>query len=359
MMPFIATAVRTFFERYAPLPAPLAGSPRALCAAIVERLWGGAFYRMGLGHFDYVWMRDFGVVARALMATGNAKRAQDTLQWVLRHYERAGRVATCVDARGRLFDAPRYALDTLPWLFDALVVCRAELSHPQRQFLQAQLTRYCAQVLTREGLVRPARFAELRDAVVYRQSAYGVCMLELLKRAAQALGLEAPALSRQDYPALLQKEYWNGAYFNADKGTRAFSAECSLFPFWLGIIQDRGQLAALLRTIRQKGLAEPYPMRYTDEPRAFAYRWWATLIMPNYAATTIWSWMGALYLDLLARAGDPTYAQEYEKFSGMLARAGTFPELLNPDGSRYQSAFYRAEHGMLWAVLYLVLPDPA
>jgi hypothetical protein len=196
----------------------------------------------------------------------------------------------------------------------------------------------------------------MRDAVIYEQSAYAVCMLELAKRSSRALGLEAPALAGRDYRAILEKEYWNGSYFKADAATGAFSAECNLIPFWLGIIDDPDKLQSVLRAVKEKRLQEPVAMRYTDEPRAFRYRWWARTIMRDYAGSTIWSWMGAMYLGLLARAGAPEYGEERAKFAKMIEGVGAFPELLRQDGTLYKTPFYRAECGMLWAALYLALP---
>ena len=44
---------------------------------------------------------------------------------------------------------------------------------------------------------------------------------------------------------------------------------------------------------------------------------------------------------------------ERAKFDAMIERIGAFPELLRPDGTLYETPFYRAESGMLWAALLL------
>lgn len=333
-------------------PSPRLGdSAREICERTVERAWNGAFYQTGLGHFDYFWVRDFGVVAGALMRLGHQEKVEATLAWALAAYMQAGRAYSCIDKSGTAFDAPRETIDALPWLLHALAVSGMALPHARREFLITEIARWSAESLSgglpREGLT------EMRDAVVYKQSAYAISMLELAKRSCHALGLEAPALAGRDYPALLEQEYWNGSYFKADLDTSAFSAECSLLPFWLGIISDEEKLQSVLRAIKEKRLQEPVAMRYTDEPGAFRYRLWARTIMREYAGNTVWTWMGAMYLDLLARAGAPEEAQERAKFDAMIERIGAFPELLRPDGTLYETPFYRAERGMLWAALYL------
>lgn len=354
MMAFARVAVRTLAWRYrAPSPR-LGATAQEICERTVERAWNGAFYQTGLGHFDYFWARDFGVVAGSLVRLGQGERVEATLIWALDKYAQAGRVRSCIDKSGCAFDAPRETIDAVPWLLHALAISGMALSPEQRALLEKELARWCAESL-KDGLPREG-LAEMRDAVIYKQSAYALCMLELARQACQTLKLEAPALEGRDYPALLEKEYWNGSYFKADAATGAFSAECNLVPFWLGIIDDAEKLQSVLRTIQEKRLQEPVAMRYTDEPRAFRYRWWARTIMRDYAGTTIWSWMGVMYLGLLARAGAPEYGEERAKFAKMIERIGAFPELLRRDGTLYETPFYRAECGMLWAALYLALP---
>lgn len=39
----------------------------------------------------------------------------------------------------------------------------------------------------------------------------------------------------------------------------------------------------------------------------------------------------------------------------MIEHHGTYPELLNNDGSWYKALFYKADPGMVWAALFLEL----
>jgi len=93
-------------------------------------------------------------------------------------------------------------------------------------------------------------------------------------------------------------------------------------------------------------------MKYTDKPDSFKYHWWAYIIMPDYASNTVWTWMGLLYLKLLKDSGSKDYKTEYSKFTQLIDRYKTFPELLHPDGSWYKTIFYKAEEGMIWSAIY-------
>jgi hypothetical protein len=80
--------------------------------------------------------------------------------------------------------------------------------------------------------------------------------------------------------------------------------------------------------------------------------------MPNYTGTTIWTWHGTFYLDLLQKFYQSDYDEEYAKFEQLIMRHKTYPELLNPDGSWYKAVFYSGDPGMVWAAIFLALPKP-
>jgi len=42
----------------------------------------------------------------------------------------------------------------------------------------------------------------------------------------------------------------------------------------------------------------------------------------------------------------------------MIELHGMFPEMLNLDGSWYYAPIYRGDPGMVWAALFLELPEP-
>jgi hypothetical protein len=267
---------------------------------------------------------------------------------------KAGKLTTCISVKGKVFDVPLVSIDALPWMVYLLNLAETRLTGEQRDFLAKQLEIYSTYFIdpttgqVREGL----DYCEVRDAARYSQSAYAVAMLHVLKRDGKVLGLAVDAHLPLDYQALLLKDYWNGSYFNADRGNSAFSAECNLLPLWLGV-GGAEHARGVIDEIERRGLADPYPMRYTDEQKSFSYRWWAKIIMPNYAGTTIWTWHGALYLHALKNAGSSLYEKRKDSFEALLSRYQTFPELLNSDGTWYKSLFYQAERGMSWAAIYL------
>ncbi len=334
------------------------GNAEQICLQIIDRLWEGDFYRTSLGHFNFFWMRDFGTVCQSLVSLGYTDRVHHTLTWALYHYRRAGAVTLCIDKAGHTFNAPaKKSVDALPWLLHSLVVSGYSLNLGERAFLDRQLEKYSRTFIDPlTGDLRKVRYAEMRDAVNYDRSAYSIALIARMVECANQLGLRTFPFNVSHYQNDLLENYWTGEYFRADRATTVYSSECALMPFFLGIIDDAEKAGHTFDYIQKAGLNKLYPLEYCNQPDVFHYRFtMGKLIMPNYTGTTIWTWHGTFYLHLLKRYGRPEYEQQRAHFAAMIERHGTYPELLNPDGSWYKAPFYKADPGMVWAALFLEL----
>ncbi|MEO8691611.1 MAG: hypothetical protein ABI397_02390 [Candidatus Saccharimonas sp.] len=346
---------RQLINRYFGKVEHFDGDAREVCQQVLDRLWEGDFYRTSLGHFNFFWMRDFGTVCDSLVKLGYTERVHHTLRFALKHYRKAGVITTCIDKSGNCFNAPGKSIDAVPWLLHCLVVSDYKLSIREQKFLNRMLKRYSKSFLDAYGNIREIKYAEMRDAVIYDRSAYSVALVARLAVCAKQLQLNF-AYDVAQYHDLLIDHYWNGRYFNADYRNNAFSAECALFPFFLGIVDDKAMFHKTAEFIKSKKLTTPYPMIYTPTPDKFRYHWWMTAPwMPNYQGKTIWSWHGEYYLHLLKRYKHSDYKEEYQKFSDMLTLHGNFPEMLNLDGSWYNAPVYKGDPGMVWVALFLEL----
>lgn len=351
---------RQIMNRYFGTIEHFKGDARAVCQQIIDNLWEGDFYRTSLGHFDFFWMRDFGTVTESLVTLGYTERVHHTLKWALHHYRRAGDITTCVDKAGNTFNAPAHkSIDALPWLLHSVVVSDYPLNQSERVFLNHQLKKYVRVFLDpTTGDIIKARYAEMRDAVYYDRSAYSVALVARMSTCAAQLGLAFP-FSVSHYQTDLRDNYWTGDYFKADRKSDAYSSECALMPFFLGIIEDANMMNATFDYITARGYSSLSPLQYCPDSTDFNFRLgMGKIIMPNYTGTSIWTWHATFYLHLLKRQNRPEYAAEYAKFSALIERHGNYPELVNADGSWYNAPFYRSDPGMVWAALYLELPQP-
>ena len=336
------------------------GDARHIGQQIIDRLWAGDFYRTSLGHYNFFWMRDFGTVAESLSRIHHRTHVHTTLRWALRHFMRAGKIKLCIDKAGHVFNAPgKESIDALPWLLHSIYTSRYALNDAEHAFLNEQISKYVVKFLDATGdIKKDVKFAEMRDAVYYHRSAYAIALVGRLAICSEELRLDFPfTLTR--YQEILRKEYWTGDYFRADRTSQTYSSDSALIPFFLEVVNDRDMVNATLDYIDKKELTKPYPMKYGEVPKKrLRYRFgMGPINMPNYTETSIWTWHATFYLHLLNRYNRPEYAKQYDSFAALVERHGSYPELVNPDGSWYNAPFYRSDPGMVWVALFLDLPE--
>ena len=355
----IHAEVRQVLNRYFPSTDHYyEGDAAKICEQIVEELWEGDFYRTSLGHFNFFWMRDFGTVCKSLVELGYTDNVQHTLSWALFHYQRAGDVTTCIDKAGNTFNAPaRKGVDTLPWLLHCINVSNYPLNKMERRFLEHMLRRYCRTFLSvKDGDLKTLKYAEMRDAVYYDRSAYAVSLIGRMAQCVRDLELKGFPYSPEHYRDTLVQHYWNGEFFKADFVTNAWSSECGLMPFFLGVVDDKKMADRTFNYINKAKLNELYPLIYCQNENLFKFRiGMGKYLMPHYTGNTIWTWHGTFYLHILKKYKRPEYKKQYKNFSALIERHGTYPELVNADGSWYQTPIYRSDPGMVWAALFLEL----
>lgn len=349
---------RQIMNRYFGSMEYFTGDAKKICEQIVEELWDGDFYRTSLGHFNFFWMRDFGTVCQSLVNLGEREHVHHTLSWVLFQYQRAGHITTCVDHAGNAFNAPaKKSIDSLPWLLHCILVSDYPLNGVERRFLERKLRKYCRDFLTVEhGDLKTLKYAEMRDAVYYDRSAYAWALIGRMAQCVEKLELKGFPYESRYYRQVLLDHYWTGEYFKADFQHDIYSSESALMPFFLGVIDDKEKAGKTFDYINKAGLNALYPLQYCQQPYKFTYRFgMGRLLMNNYTGTTIWTWHGTFYLHLLKKYKRPEYKQQYDNFAALIERHGTYPELVNPDGSWYRSPIYRSDPGMVWAALFLEL----
>ena len=354
----IRAEYRQLHNRYFGTIERFPGDAREICTQIIERLWQGDFYRTSLGHYDFFWMRDFGTVADSLTQIGHGDKVRHTLKWALQHYRKANTITLCIDQAGNTFNAPaKRSIDALPWLLHSLVVSEYQLNKAEHLFLEKQLEKYAKTYFEPEtGDLLNVHYAEMRDAVFYDRSAYSIALIARLAKCAELLRLTSFPFHPEQYAKELMDHYWNGKYFNADRANTAYSSDSALMPFYLGVITDPKLVDATCDYITKSGMNKNYPLQYGENSEQFNYRIaMGKRLMPNYTGTTIWTWHATFYLHILKRYKRPEYEAQYKRFGELIERHGTYPELVNPDGSWYNVPIYRADPGMVWCALYLEL----
>jgi len=336
------------------------GDARAICAAVIERCWNGEYLAASGGHFRQFWTRDLGFSAGALVRLGQGERVVASLAWALETWKaRRHHITTTVFGGRRPADVYAYGIDSLPLFLWALRLCGAgDLVARHGGWLRDEV-RWFAEVAVdrRTGLARTDRdFSGHRDTVRRRGTCHAAVMVALLAREARLLDLLPRPLGNGDPSARLVEAYWRGDHFaDAPEGPGVVSGEANVWPFWTGVVDDVAMLGAALGVLRRAGLDRPLPLRYVARREAAIEAWPTRLLLPDYQGTSVWTSLGAIYLQLEARVDPAAAARDAGAYVVLVEREGTFWEVLDGSGRPFRGRYglYHADEGMLWSAIFL------
>ncbi len=331
------------------------GSAEEICRQIVKNCWNGRFFQASTGNFRQFWTRDFGWCVKSLMELGYKKEVHQTLRYALNRFQKYKEITTTITPGGRPFDFPTYAADSLPWLIRSIKV--SAFPHLLYQkFLNQEIKKYYELVINKDiGLVKPeAHFSSIKDFARRKSSCYDNCMAAMLAKDLSGMKLENP-FGKFNYPELIQRHFWNGRYFHDDLSKKDYVAgDANIFPFALSIISDQKMLHSAMSSIREAGLDEPFPLKYTAGRKDIKFIW-QEIFLRNYESSSIWTHMGPMYIKLLAQA-DKSRAEEYKKkYAELIEKYKNYMEIFKANGKPFSTPFYYCDSGMLWAANYLTL----
>ena len=352
------------------------GTAEDILRAGLEACWTGEFLTASPGTYRHFWTRDLGFAAPALMRLGDPwpARVASSLAWALDAWRRRGsHVTTTINPLLRWpVDVFDYGVDSLPWLVASLRASGA--SGPARKhadWLAVEVEHYVEQVVDpATGLVRGDRHLSAhRDTFRNGSTAYGNAMVAMLGRDIVETGWGTDLLSRHflaadgttegspDWSRRLREHFWLGDRFRDRIGTDATSGEANVWPFQLGLIDDRSMLTAALGTLRREGYTTPYPLKFEVDHRTDGQLWAFRLWSPDYQTTTSWTSLGSVYLSLLREVDRGAAAVQIGRMRELIERDGTFWEVLDSRGRPWRSAsgLSISDSSMLWGAILLDL----
>ncbi len=343
------------------------GSAREIVRACIDDCWDGTHYRASPGYFRQFWTRDLSFSAPALVRISPAHRDRviASFDWALHTWERRNsHVTTTIHFFDQPADVFDYGVDCLPLLVAALRRIGAEqVLTEHRPWLEKQVVRFMDEVVDpATGMVRSDRkYSAHRDTIVNRCNAFGNSMIALLAMTLVDLGWDMPdamaplALAPQ---SILLDQFWDPrGFFRDAPGDTSPSGEGNIWPFWTGVITDPSILRQALTTLEERGYADPYPLKYEPIRKPEIEPFFVRIFMPDYQGATVWTSLGAMYLQLL-RTIDPDQARaEADRYVAWIERDRTFWEVIDDEtGERYSSTFLtRSDESMLWSAIFLDL----
>jgi len=337
-------------------PKKYNGTAPEICTQIVKDCWQGRYFQTSMQNFPHFWTRDFGWCTVSLLKLGYQKEVQHTLRFALNAFSQHGKITTTITPKGKPFDFPTMAVDSLPWLIHSIKLSKMPY-FAYHDFLNKEIAHFYREVINPiTGLVRPDKnFSSMKDLSKRKSSCYDNCMVAMLERDLKGLKLDNP-FQKADYPALIKKHFWNGKFFFDDLSQQDYVAgDANLFPFVLGIITDKEMMISAIKAVRAEKLDEPLPLRYTASRNGIPFIWEEKIFLRNYEGNTCWTHMGLLYAKLMQQI-DPALAEEYKKrYAEAIEKYKGFVEVFAADGKPYSSWGYAADRSMLWAANYLTL----
>ena len=338
------------------------GDAAAIIRACIEACWNGRTFTASPGHFDMFWTRDLGFSTPALIRLGERDRVHASLAYALDVWTRRGsHVTTTINYGDRPADVFEYGVDSLPLLLAALRAADAsDLVERHRDWLATEVAWFAERVVDpATGIVRADRtYSAHRDTVVNRSTAYGNTMVALLaKTLAESRWFDSP-LERHfdgDHGRLLRDQFWAGGRFRDSLGDDTVSGEANVWPFFAGVVTDDAMLRSSLAYLEANGFADPFPLRYETVRRPAREVWFTRHVLPNYQGTTVWTSLGAIYIQLLQSVDPTSAARETDRYRGWIERDGTYWEVLDGRGRPWVSPrlLFIGEESMLWSAIFL------
>lgn len=338
------------------------GEAAAIIRACIEACWNGRTFTASPGHFDMFWTRDLSFSVPSLIRLGHGDRVHASLANALDVWtRRRSHITTTIHYFDRPGDVFEYGVDSLPLFLAALRAADAtDLVERHRPWLEAEIGHFYAQVVDpATGLVRSDRkFSAHRDTVVNRSNAYGNTMVALLAKTIEETGWFASPFEHHfegDYGRLMLEHFWDADHFRDALDDPTVSGEANVWPFYTGVVADPALLAAALHFLDRNGFCDPYPLRYETSRRPEREVWLTRHLLPDYQGSTVWTSLGAMYLQVLRTVNPSLAAIETARYVAWIERDGTFWEVMDAQGQNWVSPRWImiGEESMLWSAIFL------
>ncbi|PIN87520.1 hypothetical protein COV12_03500 [Candidatus Woesearchaeota archaeon CG10_big_fil_rev_8_21_14_0_10_32_24] len=331
------------------------GNAEEICRQVIDDCWNERYFQTSTGNFKQFWTRDFGWCVSSLLKLDYEKQVHQTIRYAFNRFKSANKITTTITPRGKPFDFPTLAVDSLPWFIHALKVSKFQY-YEHKDFLNKEILVYFKKVINEQtGLVKPdEHFSSMKDLAVRKSSCYDNCMVGMLADDLKSLKLVNP-FAKFNYPDLIKRHFWNGEYFYDDLTKKEYVAgDANIFPFLTGLIKDQDMLEKALKKIEEEELDKPFPLKYTSSREHINYIW-EEFFNKDYESTALWQHMGPLYVRLVKEVNPDKGNILMKNYLTLIEKHQNVLEVFAENGKPHRTPFYYSDSGMLWAANYLTL----
>lgn len=336
-------------------PKKYSGTAEEICQQIVKDCWNGRYFTTSTGNFKQFWTRDFFWCIKSLLSLGYDKEVQKTLHYAMKCFKRANKITTTITPRGRAYDFPYYAIDSLPCFLHCLKISGFPYED-HHSFLNKEIRKYYHNVIDRQTglIVANKTFSSMKDFAARRSSCYDNCMTGMLAADLKDMKLCNP-FKNFNYSKIIKENYWNGKFFYDDATKSDYVAgDANVFPFLLGLVPEPELFETAMNAMAEARLDKPFPLKYTATADGVKFIW-QSMFLKNYESNAVWMHLGPFYIKLLQKLDAEKAAELKENYKQLIEKYGNYLEVFTADGQPYQTFFYHCDSGMLWAANYLTL----
>jgi len=338
------------------------GNDKEICLEIIRLCYDDKkrYYRTSAGNYIAFYSRDFGWCIDSLIRLGHSKDIGNTLEYALKCYAKNGGISVAISREGIPYNFPDiYSPDSVAYMFRSLrIVKNKMLLKRYRQFLNGEIERFENNVIDKDtGIVKKEVFSGMRDHAVCKASCYDMIMACMLYDEVEKInefmgkGFLDNVLKRYDLKKNLIKQYWTGKYFRDSIDTELCSGHANVYPYFLGVINDKDMLKSSIKSIQKNGLDKPFPLKYgyDNDTKFISLEFFAK----DWEKDTVWVMLGMAYIDILSRIDKNAAIAILDNYKKNIEQDKGFTEVYDRNGAPYKSLFYTSDNSMLWASMYL------
>lgn len=338
------------------------GDDEQICKSIIGSCYDekDGYFRASAGNYIAFYSRDFGWCIESLRRLGYAKEVESTLEYAMGCYSRLGEIRVAISREGKPYNFPDvYSPDSVAYMFRSLRIHRSKrILSRYRRFLNSELKRFEDNVIDNSlGTVKRETFSGMRDHVICKASCYDMIMACMLCDEVDKInrvmgkGFLDNILKKYGLKDRLIKDYWTGKYFRDGPESDLCSGHANVYPYFLGIIEDKEMMRSSIKSIKENRLDKPFPLKYgyDKDTRFISLEFFAK----DWEKDTVWAMLGMAYIDVLSRIDKKDASIQLDKYKKSIGSNKGFVELYDGRGLPYRSLFYTSDNSMLWASMYL------
>jgi hypothetical protein len=331
------------------------GNAEEVCYKIIDKCWNEKkqYFKTSKDNYTEFYCRDFGMVTKALIYLNFKEKVKKTLEFALINFKKCNRITVMISKKGKCFDFPYYAPDSLAFLLHSINELNDKsLIKKYKKFLENQIYLFEKKVVQKNGLPKEGKFSSMRDFSIRENSCYDLCMIYMVQKYSKKLKLYNN-LQKFNYKNLILKYYWSGNYFKDNLKTNHFSSDANVLPYWTELIKDKIYFNNSLKYIIKNNLDKPLPLMYSNNKNEKMH--WLEFLVPNWERNKIWIHLGYLYIESVYKFNKKLAFKYIEDYKKNIERYKNQLEIFENNEKPYKSLFYYCSDSMIWAANYLWL----